>query len=93
MENLLAKLNEDIESFRKSIKDLLETSQLNTREINVRVISALSLFVRKKIKRVFFIYLKELKEALKSLDEAKANKNWAISEIKNVKQDFLLLRG
>ncbi len=31
-----------------------------------------------------FIFFKELKEALKNLDEAKANKNWAMNEIKNV---------
>jgi hypothetical protein len=56
MENLLAKLNEDIESFRKSIKDLLETSQLNTREINVRVF-LLCLYLYEKILKEFFKFI------------------------------------
>jgi len=43
MENLLNKLNQDIESFRKSIKELLENTQLNTKEINVRVLLNLKL--------------------------------------------------
>lgn len=85
MERMLANLNNELENIKESLRECLKNTQLNSNDIQVAAkFFILANFDWLEIIGLYF-NLKQLREAIRLLDETKADKDWVRSEFERVR--------
>ena len=84
---MISNLDKEIDSIKNSIKELLTNAQLREQDINVNYLYWFGWLL--KVSFISVVQKQNLKEALRALEESKADKNWIQMEINMVCQLIL----